>query len=328
MHALAESQQPRENQTGDSANKKEDQDSVQPNNSCYVTVLRGWSKVPPHKARDAPVRAQALMDDMLTRYNNGDSGMAPNRLVYNYVLTVWVNHAGPHHLDAGRRALAILNEMQDWYERDPQNHDPPEHHHYNDVLGAFACVGDVDNAERVFERMLQEYQKQESSQQLQPQDGSNRTKKRPSLRPTHVSVNRLLNAYAQSSSPDLTRAKQLLQSMRELTGSAPDVVTYSTYLTCWQRSHHEDTYVTVKSIVQEMMASKTRSVAPNAHTFGSLLTTLHHAFRGSWEEQQREADEVEAWMKQMQLAPTSNLRTMLQQIRQPPRVPPADTHNR
>jgi len=281
MHALSES--------GDT--------SVKPNNYSYATVLNAWSKVTDFD--EAPVRAQALFGDMLARHRAGDAELAPNKFAYTSLLSAWVNS---HHPDAARNALAILNEIQDRHELDPGNNEAPESYHFNEVICALARAGDVENAERIWDRLVN--------------PDPDRSHSSMSTRPTMETVITLITAYSKSQYPDaIERAEQLLRSAQEMTGKSPDVVTYTAYLTCWQRSGRDDAYTTGKAIVEEMAVANDAHVTPNEHTFGSLLTILRDSSL-TVQEKRQEADYVEALMEHVGLRMTTDLRLIFQQVRQ------------
>ena len=296
MHALA---------SGDGGDP-----SVKPNNYCYATVLNAWARVSRSKEySDAPLRAQALFDDMRARHQGGDAKLVPNTFAYSNLLSAWANSGHP---DAGRNALAVLNEMEDRHALDSRQNEAPKDYHFNDVLCAFARAGDVDNAERVWDRMVNNVQ-----QRLR--------------RPTLSSVNTLVSAYAVSQRPDaIEKAQQLLQSAKALTGQPPNVVTYTAFLTCWQHTaaarsgrDGDDAYATVKTIVEEMAATNDPTVTPNQHTFEALLRILLLSSESMTPaERQQEANDVVALMERVGVRWTDELHALLGRVRAAPRPPP------
>ena len=123
-------------------------EAIKPNSYCYATVLNVWAR---SRAPEAPVRAQALFDEMLDNYKAGDMSLRPSSAAYAALMTVWSRSSRP---DAPLKALAVLNEMQERHLDDPVTSEEPNSLHFSAVISAFAEQGDVENARALLQRII------------------------------------------------------------------------------------------------------------------------------------------------------------------------------
>lgn len=278
---------------------KSSDESVQPCSYTCATALNAWSSTT--HVPEAPIRAQAIFDDMMRRYEQGDKDLQPNSYAYNCLATTWAKSA--HH-DAGRRALAILNEMQERFERDPQNHEPPGPFLFTAVINAFAAKGDAENAQRVLQRMIN-----------------------AGIPPHRTSLNAVLKAYSRCGAPDaVEQAEQLLRDIKAKHSHSPNVVSYTTFLLCLRRSGRPDAYRRSKAVVEAMMVQSDQGDAattPNEATIATLLATLIDSADATLDKS-NEAVYVEALMSDVKVQPTAESTRDLHKIRgvRSPILPP------
>lgn len=265
---------------------------VKPNSHCCATALNAWAST--IHVPEAPLHAKAIFDDMWRRFEAGDQDLKPCGQCYSALLTTW---AKSNHVEAGRRALVILNEMEDRHAIDA-THKPPGPYHYTAVINAFANSGDVDNAERVLQRIAN----------------------RGDIRVHRTSLNAVLKAYSRWTGPEMVeRAVQLLHDMRSVYLHSPDVVSYTTFLLCLQRSRRPDAYASGKSVVEQMVLLSDRgetAVTPNVATFATLLATLNESCTMSLADKIHEAEDITTLMDHVRVQPTTSILQELHRIRQ------------
>jgi pentatricopeptide repeat protein len=264
---------------------------MKPSNFTYGTIMDAWGRIAKSDP-EGPIRAQALFDDMIRRYDAGDGKLKPNTYNYNALLTAWARSTHP---EAGKRSLAILNEMEERHQLDPKN-DAPNEFVFSAVINAFANTGDIVNAKTVFNRMIQ-------SDHLKPQA---------------TGFNALMKAYDRARLPETPEiVMQLINDMIYVYSVAPDIVSYSTCLACFQHSGQPDAYEKSKALVETLIAFVEEGhvhLAPNVTMFGSVLSTL----RDSKKDKSTKAAEVEyiiGLMNQFKVQPNKEIATELLAIR-------------
>jgi pentatricopeptide repeat protein len=266
-------------------------EEMKPSNFTYGTIMDAWGRIAKSDP-EGPIRAQALFDDMLRRYDAGDQKLKPNTYNYNALLTAWARSTHP---EAGKRSLAILNEMEERHKLDSKN-DAPNEFVFSAVINAFANTGDIVNAKAVFHRMTNS----------------------DSVKPHVTGFNALMKAYDRArlkETPEIVM--QLLNDMIYVYSVAPDIVSYSTCLACFQHSGHPSAYEKSKALVETLIAFVEEGhvhLTPNVTMFGSLLSTL----RESNKEKSTKAAEVEyviGLMNQFKVQPNKEVAKELLAIR-------------
>jgi pentatricopeptide repeat protein len=271
--------------------------AVKPCPACYVIVLSAWSSIT--NCPEALYRAQAIFDDLLSKYDAGDEGMKPTRNLYITMIVMWSRSNAE---DAGHRALGILNEMDDRHKIDKRN-ERPGLFHFGPVINAFAQAGDTENAEQVFVRMRQ----------------TNR------IEPNLYVINLLLKAYARSGANDaVEKSEHLLLNMSDFYGWNPDVVSFTTFLYCLSQSGSLDAYEKSKAVIHHMVESTAAGdhrVHPNVGTFATMLLILN---KTTGVVRAEEAEHVEELMQICNVIPTETIEQALAAARAPVMTLPND----
>jgi pentatricopeptide repeat protein len=279
-------------------------ESVKPCKFSCTTVMQAWANTV--GVHEAPLRAQAIFDDMLrlSAPPRGDVNIRPNSFTYNSLLTTWARSL---HADAGERSLSILQEMERQNEMDPNNFAAPNHFHYTAVISALANKGDIHNVENLLQYMLDH-----------------------EIRPHAGTLNSVLKAYSRSTLPDaVDRAETLLRNMQSKYGVSPNYVSYTTFVLCIQRSRRPDAFRRAKNVVNEMIEksmsmgwnpnkdSNIRTndlVLPNIVTFATLIVALKEC-NDATVDKIKELENIQMRMQQMKVEPNSTVQKDILKIR-------------
>jgi Pentatricopeptide repeat domain len=234
---------------------------VKPDTIIFNSVINAWAN-----SRDSRAGAKAveLLNKMREMHNPRKGyDTAPDAFSYNTVLAAW-SHSDD--VRAGRETERILKEMQDAYKANPKTAPAPNTVSFNSVLHAWsrsATEGAVKRAQAVLGFMMKSNQDAIApdvvsftsvlnalAKSKEPEKAAicqkllfkmlqlYDTSKRPSLKPTQVPFNAVLNACAFSAS-DTTPEQQkdalqiAIATFYELTKRArPDTVSYGNLMKC------------------------------------------------------------------------------------------------
>lgn len=233
---------------------------VRPDTVVWNVVLHAWATSGDPQAGS---KARELLQEMK------NLGFQPDTVSYNTVVSA-ISHSG--HIHAASQAEGMLQQMREAYEKSPASSAVPNTVSYNSVLHAWSkssLEGAAARAEAILNFMLQHQQKsggtaeitpdaysftstlnalaksQEPSKAIRAQAWLSRlldmykATRSPSLKPTQVAFNTVLNAAAFSAKAPIEEqraalqvAVQTLKLMRE-EKVPPDSISYGNLLKCF-----------------------------------------------------------------------------------------------
>jgi pentatricopeptide repeat protein len=222
-----------------------------PNTVAYNTVIKAYAN-----AGD-PKGAHALLDRMYKAYKDGIAVDAqPNRRSFGTVL-----HAYSQSLveDGAKMAEDILNRMVELHDKGELTEQPDVSAYWN-VISAYAKVGNAQEAMRVFERMLMDYE-----------NGN------PTAEPNFNCCNALLEAWSKSDDNNAGgQAEAVLSLMIDLHAShnlkvKPDVDSYNFVINAWAEQGNAERANMVFERMAEDFKNGNKMAKPNITSFKTLL---------------------------------------------------------
>mmetsp|Transcript_10992 Transcript_10992/g.16192 ORF Transcript_10992/g.16192 Transcript_10992/m.16192 type:complete len:1021 (-) Transcript_10992:273-3335(-) len=255
---------------------------VRPNVVSFNTVIDAWAKSgEPRSERHAESilrRMDELSSNPDTRHHYEDC--RPDTISYNAVVHAWGRSRDP---SAARRAEAILRRMEQRYEEnikkgvDRNNIITPDVTTYTSVINAWARSREKDAASRA-ESVLKRMEKASSSSLSAKEKNSKSANF--AARPTVLSYNTVLNAWAKSSYPEAAdRALSLLKQLEDgKRGVRPDVFTYTSAIDALAKSGTKKSAEKAEEILEKMEALYNETgddkVRPNVRTYTSVIHAL------------------------------------------------------
>lgn len=176
---------------------------ITPNTISFTNAITAWARC---TRKDSPKRAQALLDQMHTLYEEyGWEHVKPNKITYNSVITAWTRSRENGGLSA-RHAEALLRKMYDLYNDNRYEYDEdmkPDARSWNAVINAVARSRDKDCANR--------------AKYLLDEMGRLYNEGQADLLPDALTFGAIINAYANSFEEGASdKASQLLLHMESL----------------------------------------------------------------------------------------------------------------
>jgi pentatricopeptide repeat protein len=210
-------------------------------------------------AKDAPARAEALLDRMSQFY------VEPDIVSYNTVILAWSNAGQPQH------AEALLEEMYHaWVEDSKEGRNSsdttmiqPDRISFNTVISAWARSNEPNAAERAQSILKRMYD---------PQDMGTLQ-----VTPNIITYNTMLDCWARSGHKDAAeRCLAILQEMQELyevgeMDARPDVISYTTVINAFAKSGK---VAEAEGLLNEMhmaFMSGDNSLKPNVRTLTAIV---------------------------------------------------------
>lgn len=216
----------------------------------YGAVLDGYAR---STETGASHRAETLLHDMLKRYRNGDSTVAPNAVSFNSVI---FSHMKTGNIQA---AESLLQQMHEEYVREGNVDVRPTLGTYNNVLSGLARSRRRDAGERA-ERLLEYVKEMKKSGDID---------KAPDV----VVYNTVLDCWAQSRRVDSPDKSRILLRKMVVEGIRPDVISFNTVIHCMAVAGR-------LSEAEHMLTEMAQAgVEPNAITFNTILSSYIAAAR-------------------------------------------------
>ena len=223
---------------------------------------------------------------MVNLYEKGDLEEGPNTITYGSVINCW---SKSNRSDAPKRSLAILKTMIEQYNsnKDDNNNKGSSSNNnnnavvipntiaYSTVMDAYAKRGDVDNANKVFDMMKNDFR-----------SGNKNAK------PNRVSYSTMIDAWSKCSSNSKLNApieaEAVLLEMINLYSKGdieegPGTVLYTSLINCWSKSSRPDAPKRSLQILKTMIsnAKNNKDVRPDTTTYNSIIDA--HARQGDVE---------------------------------------------
>lgn len=176
---------------------------ITPNTISFTNAITAWARC---TRKDSPKRAQALLDQMHTLYEeHGWDHVKPNKITYNSVITAWARSRENGGVSA-RSAEALLRKMYDLFNDERYEYDEgmkPDARSWNAVINAVARSRDKDCANR--------------AKFLLDEMGRLYNEGNTDLMPDALTFGAIINAYANSHEEGASdKASQLLLHMESL----------------------------------------------------------------------------------------------------------------
>ena len=250
--------------------------SAKPNTYTYTAAIEAHA----HSGNDdSPQKAEELLERMVEKYNKGDSDLSPNARCFNAVISSYAKSALP---GAAQRAEILLDKLDGLYMSGLEEA-KPNSFNYNSLITAWANCRPQDHeddyefcsarkAQEILERMEQCYAAGDQS-----------------CKPTTISYNAVIDAYAKSSREDAAeRAEQILRRMGHLykEGRAdirPNTRSFNTVINAWAKSGRGDEAAEKAQDLLDMMTrlyeeGNNDTVRPDVHTFCTVINGTYFVF--------------------------------------------------
>jgi len=175
---------------------------------AYTAVISAWSKT-----SDGAPKAQQLLDEMISLYQDGNDRVKPNTHAYTAVITAWSKSKLP---EAAAKGLSLFEDMKKG-DKDMQ----PNNISYSAIISLLSRNKDYfDKTKELLDELNKRY-KQDASE---------------GLRPDTVVYSSAIMAYARSNQPQ--QAQELLDDMKAQYEAGnvhvkPNRVTYTAVMAAW-----------------------------------------------------------------------------------------------
>lgn len=223
----------------------------------YNTCINAWSH---SKSETAIERAERLFREMQHQYERtGNNTLLPTRVTFGSLITACAKTAR-FSLPAAEKAQRFLDEMV-------SNGIRPTFVEHNSTINAWAAVGNVDRAEGIIDRMLDDYHRGNKA-----------------AKPDTQSFSSVINALAKTRSNDpwgaAKRAESIVMRMEELGDILgdqvrPNVYSFNSVLDCYARCKgNEAAAEHAEKILEHMQSSymgENRRVKPNVVSFTTVM---------------------------------------------------------
>lgn len=281
----------------------------QPDVISFGTALKAWSRTKDNS--QAGERAEALLLKLQKLHESGWERCQPDMAVYSCVMKC---HIQSLDKNAPHKVEALLRNIQATASSSRREGGggimSPDTICWNMALDAWAKAGNGPRAEALFEEMLQDYldgkeraavpntitftavlsawaktqrnpqapERAESLLQLMKQLYENGTL--PDAKPNVISYSIVLDCLAYAKTSDAARRAESI--LREMEASddldvRPNVVSYNSVIKAWSFSRDPTAVSKVTALLKEMLEkvdNGSKSLVPNANTFGSVLKAL------------------------------------------------------
>ena len=238
---------------------------VQPDASCYTTVIDGWLQ---SNHDHAPMRAQALLDRMEQLYDETRSeSIRPNAVTYMLVCQTWAETYNDDDMgESAERAQQILTQMK-------QRGMQPDMKIYTLVLNAWARrAGRVRGAMSRAEAILEEME----SYAMDADDSDS-----VSIKPNVIHYTTVISGYSRCKERDLATKAQAMLDRMERNGVQPDMVAYTSVLNAWakSKSRKEREVAATRAVdlmkkMEDLYAQEFYNVKPNLISYSTGISAI------------------------------------------------------
>ena len=183
----------------------------------------------------------------------------PDCLTFSAVLDAWGNST---EADAPDRCYKAFQHMQHLYQKEGNIAARPDSVCYGTLIAAFAKKGRVQEAERVLQQQLDDYEMTKDSCVL----------------PSRINFNAMMDAYAKKGAAK--QAEALLHKMQTMANEMmnpdlfPDVISFTCVLNAYAKSNESSAAANAETILHRMedLHQKGMSdVKPNLHSYSAVL---------------------------------------------------------
>jgi hypothetical protein len=243
--------------------------SAKPNTYTYVAAIEAHAN---SGIDGAPQKTEEMLERMIERYQSGDPDVRPNARCFNAAINAYAKSDLP---DAAQQAEYILNRMDALYMAGLEEA-KPNSFNYNSLITAWANCGkrggdayyevgySAQKAAEILDRMEQSFAYGD-----------------PACRPTTVSFNAVIDAYAKSGLDDAAeRAEEVLLRMEDLYEAGeldvkPNTRSFNSVINAWAKSSQRPD---AAEKAQDLLDFMTRlyelgndTVRPDVHSFCTVI---------------------------------------------------------
>jgi len=231
-------------------------DDVCPNTGAYNKLIKAWMK---SGKPGAPQKAEALLNEMMEQYNDGNEAVKPNRKTWVQVMNAY---GGQGTVESVEKITELLQKMARWFrmgDKDCQ----PDTQCYNVLIKATGQVpGMQAQTEEILYDMMDSY---ESGIEA--------------LRPNGATFVNVYNSFRSTNDTDVAadtvqKILELQEGMSKDGHAKPDVRAYNAVLRVIARAKDPNKAERSKKIVERMKVLRDKgdeSVAPNLRTYNNVL---------------------------------------------------------
>ncbi len=234
-----------------------EQGETKPSMKSYVAVMNAWSQS--HKP-NAVHQVQALFDELMQKYEAGDSSMKPDLLAFAALIRAW---GRSKHMDRAAKAQAVFDNLLSFY---TSGHEDlkPSFVAYNALISAWAHAGVPERAEQILREM-------ESEVSL-------------GIKPNVATYTIVMSGWSRSFDPkSADRMQGLYDEMnyKYLAGDntvKPDAYTFGSILAAWRRTGRKDGLLKGEVVFRDMhdrFVAGEAELKPLVDEFGSSLSGGH-----------------------------------------------------
>jgi pentatricopeptide repeat protein len=216
----------------------------QPNTVSYGSVIDAYAQTGNAQA------AERILTKMYEDYKKGNKNCVPNIRSFNTVTKAWARSGDKK---AGERSEAILNHLTK-LRNDGILEIWPNDVSYNSVMDAYAESGDADNAERVFELMVSDYN-----------NGNKECK------PNQRSYGTVIKAWAHSGKQNAGEGAEAFLNKMIKSGITPHAVAYNSAIDAYaQAGQVKEAQAMFDRMLQDYLSGN-KDAKPTVISFNSLM---------------------------------------------------------
>lgn len=126
--------------------------NVKPNHVTYTTAIHCWARMA-RSNPSAPLRAEAIYQDMMERYGRGDHHLKPSLQIYSSLIAAWADCS---RKESDLRAQFYFDQVRGQYLAGDESLRPTEPI-YNAILSSKKKQHDGEGAERILKQMYNDF---------------------------------------------------------------------------------------------------------------------------------------------------------------------------
>jgi Pentatricopeptide repeat domain len=226
---------------------------VQPTTGVYNKLIKAWMM---HTSDDAPVKAEAILRDMIAQYQNGNRAVKPNSQSFSQVMRA-VGKKGDDE-----RVKALHQEMAALYRASGDADFQPDTRVYNELVASVAKGEDgATAAEAILYEMME----------LSRNGIEN-------IMPNAVTFRNVINAFKGNYESGVAyKVEKLLELQEGLYGGSNselkvDARTYNAAIQVMARTRNPEKAAMTLRLLEKMKASKDPDAQPNLATYNNVLS--------------------------------------------------------
>ena len=234
-------------------------DDIRPNTGAYNKLIKAWMK---SGKPEAPKKAEALLNEMVEMYNDGNEAIKPNRKTWVQVMKAF---GGQNDVESVEKIAELLQKLARWYRILGDEDCRPDTLCYNVLIKVTGQVrGMQEQTEEILYSMMESYEAGNEA-----------------MRPNGATFVNVYNSFRSTNNPD--NAADIVEKILELQESAskgkdddmkPDVRAYNAALAVISRANDPNKSKRAKDILVRMIEKRDKgdmSVAPNLRTYNNVL---------------------------------------------------------